>query len=1385
MNGFLRISVLAVIIFFVATGLACSQNQKYRFHHLTTENGLPSNFCWQVMKDSRGFIWITTRAGVCRYDGFKMKVYQYQQDDPASLSDNRITGPYSMVEDNSGNLWFGTYSGLNKFDFITETFKRYRHDSANPLSIRGNTINCLLNDRNGILWIGTGNRGGLSRYDPKSDKFTSFTRNPGDSSWQIGNILSLYEDKSGKLWVGAVNGFYWFNKTTSTFVRLRSNQNKIPPLQNVLYKFITEDSEGTLLAGTQYGFLKFDRIKNELVPFDPLYDEEYRIRYLDFFTDPSGDKHTHWLLTFGLFKFNSKTLELSQVLNDPADPSSLRGGVLKSIFRDEAGMLWIPGDLGVNILDPKLNQFERHPEFEEKFGNSVNFLKDNKGDLWFGAYKLVHLDKNMKLVRVYSIPQVRSSEFTGNSIWDMLEDSEKNLWIGFDFTGLCILDKNADKLILCKLFPTNPAIIYNIYEDSGGNIWICTDAGLYRRRKGETPLTFFHQDTSFGMFNKSTFLCLREDWSGNLWVGTAGKGLFYQSVKQKGTGIFHHFSHDPGNTRSLGNDWVWSIYEDKVHTIWLATENGINKVSIDDSSFTRYYSSTDPGANFIYDLTGDNKGFLWMTTEDGLYRFNTTGIMENDKKSDLFKQVLPFSDIFQYELYMSNDGQLFIGGTQTLKKNGYFSFYPDKLEENTRIPPVVITDFRIRDEQMKLDTNITLKKSIILTHKQNSFSFEFAALDYTNPDKNQYACKLEGLEKDWVTCGSRRYESYTKVPPGKYLFRVKGSNNDGYWNEAGTWIHVTILPPPWKTWWSYLLYGLFIFAIGYFIARFYFNRLKMKHQLEMEHVEAEKLKELDHLKSSFFANISHEFRTPLTLILGPLQGMLSKTKDPESKKEFGIMQRSALRLQRLIDQLLSLAKLEAGQMKLQASENNIVRLVKSYLQQFESLAIQKGIDLTFRSKEEEIPVFVDPDKLEKVLYNLLSNAFKFTGDGGRIVVEVGSRQSAVSSSQFAVPSHQFTTSPLHQFITITISDTGSGIPPDKLPYIFDRFYQADDANSRRYEGTGIGLALTKELVELHHGTIKVESEVGKGTAFFVNLPLGKKHLKTEEISNIEHPTSNIQHPASSIQHPVSSIRYQLEKPALLIVEDNADLRDYIHEYLIDSYQVIEAADGKEGLEQAIEKIPDLIISDVMMPKMDGFELCARLKTDERTSHIPVILLTARAGMESKIEGLETGADDFITKPFEIEELLVRIKNLIEQRRKLRERFLKNADKIGLSRLIELPESGMASMDQKFLQKATGIVEKHLENPGFSVDLFINEMAVSQVQLYRKLKAIVNMSGNEFIRFIRLSHAARMIIQKSGNITQIAYAVGFNNPSYFAECFKKQFGILPSEYPSGK
>ncbi|HSR19021.1 MAG TPA: ATP-binding protein, partial [Ignavibacteriaceae bacterium] len=763
-----------------------------------------------------------------------------------------------------------------------------------------------------------------------------------------------------------------------------------------------------------------------------------------------------------------------------------------------------------------------------------------------------------------------------------------------------------------------------------------------------------------------------------------------------------------------------------------------------------------------FSLIDDVHGNLWISTDPaGAVKYNP-----------FTKQLKFFADITLGWGYKTRSRELYFITTPFFKvKKKMIRFNPDSLRNNSFIPPVVITAFR------KFEKPHPFGKEIILPYNENYISFEFAALNFVNSENNQYAYKMEGIDKDWIYSGTRRYASYPNLDPGEYIFRVKGSNDDGVWNEKGTSIAIIISPPWWRTWWAYSSYAcLFIFAL-YGIRRYELNRAGLKNKIKMDEAVLKEKEETDKMKSRFFANISHEFRTPLTLILGPAEKIISDTSE-DVKKDAKIIRRNSSRLLQLVNQLLDLSKLEARKLKLEASKGNIVSFVKGVALSFESLAESKDITLKLLPEKDFIEVYFDREKMMKILTNILSNAFKFTPEEGKITVSVNETN--------------------QQFVQIKIRDTGIGIAPEEKPKLFDRFYQIDSSNTREYEGTGIGLALTKELVELHHGHIKVESERGQYTEFTLFFPLGREHLQDEEIlvekeiktdvilSGAKNLNTSYEKEdrkvtthldsSSSVNSPFpqNDIEKEEEKTIILVVEDNYDMREYIKESLGSDYLIEEAINGDQGVRKAEKIIPDLIITDMMMPKMDGNQLVKILKNDEKTSHIPIILLTAKAGQENKLEGLETGADDYLTKPFDIKELQVRIKNLIGIRKKLQEKFSKKGY------ISKPPQKKLSSIDERFMNKIMDVIEKHLSEEEFSIEEFGSEVGMSRSQIHRKLKALSGKSASVFLRSVRLAKAKNMMEEQKGNISEISYLVGFSSPSYFTKCFKDEFGYPPSE-----
>jgi signal transduction histidine kinase/DNA-binding response OmpR family regulator len=698
-----------------------------------------------------------------------------------------------------------------------------------------------------------------------------------------------------------------------------------------------------------------------------------------------------------------------------------------------------------------------------------------------------------------------------------------------------------------------------------------------------------------------------------------------------------------------------------------------------------------------------------------------------------------------------------------------------------------ITDFQLFNksvvpgEDSPINKNISFVNEIILSSDQNIFSFRFSALDYNSPQSIQYIYELEGVDKDWIFSGKRRYAAYTNLSPGTYYFRVKSTNSDGLWVNNIRSVKVIINSPWWKTGWAFAMY-LVIIVIGLIaIRRFELNRTRLRHELKMREFEAHKFREIENIKSRFFANLSHEFRTPLMLIKGPIEQLRSSNIKSDTKKIYDIIYRNTEKLHLLIDQLLELSQLEAESIPLKARKENLVTQLKGIFYSFRSIAEQKNILIEFESVQETICAWIDRDKLEKIITNILSNAFKFTPEGGMITLLV--KANKIGDEEFAL---------------VKISDTGIGIPKEKLSRIFDRFFQVDDSSGRAFGGSGIGLSLVKELVDLHKWKIELESEVSRGTSFIISIPLSDNYLSDhqkvlDESSNHLKDDNNKQNEiideessyTKTADNLTNYFRSELELttitseksktiPTMLIVEDSEDIREYIKSLLLKDYKIVEAENGETGLKVASETEPDIIISDIMMPGMDGMEFCKKIKTDLATSHIPVILLTAKVSQESKIEGFETGADDYVTKPFSSKELIVRIKNLLKQRQTLKEKFSKEI-------VFQPDEVTVNYLDKEFLEKALAIAEKNILEQDFDLDKFAKKMFLSRSQLYRKLVAITGQPPGEFLRIFKLKKAANLILERKLSITQIALEVGFNSPSHFTKAFQQYFNCLPSEF----
>jgi signal transduction histidine kinase/ligand-binding sensor domain-containing protein/DNA-binding response OmpR family regulator len=1326
-----------------------AQDKEIHFEHLTVEDGLPNNSVWSITQDHLGFMWFTTSSGLVKYDGYKITTYQPDENDSNSIYNG---DPATLYEDQSKNLWITLTNGLSLYNRESDNFTNYLND---PDRNSNNIFYHITEDHTGRLWIGSGTKG-LLKLVKNPEKLKnhqniiekSYVHDPTDSTSITSNcIFTVFEDNSGTIWLASDEGLCKYHRETDNFTTYKVKREET--FYNLMFA-IFEDSKNNLWVGTMGGGLaKFDREKCEF-EFTTFTSEgdnpselprEKKAPNTISRSIIEDDDGTFWIPTVGgLINFNPITDRFKRFVHDPANPHSLSvgGDGTHMIYRDHSDVKWLSTTIGgINKFSERKNF--KHVVYDQVKQNGLSnrlvtcIYEDNERIIWIGTSDGVLNKYNRKTGDFTHYSFISSEEISNRRdyVRCIIEDKDGVLWIGMHFGGLYRFEKSNGTFTSYKYDPQNPKGISNnsvtsIVEDESGSLWIGGPSGVlneFNKNTGE----FYHylkfESESVWMSNDSTraIYDMYMDNEGNIWF-VSGRGRlnrFDKATKQRETYEFDKLSVD---------FTLFSIYEDKQNRIWIGRESGgLLRFDKQSKSYKIYRISDGLPDETVGAILEDDNGYLWMRTGTAICKFNpdneTFKVYKLSQGYQVFSCWNAWKSKITGEMYFSGD-------------DGFYIFHPDSVKDNLILPKIVLTDFRIFDESVQIGKDTPLKKhisiaeEIILEHWQNDFTLEFAALHYTNPARNQHKYKLSGYQDNWRTADANRLAKYTNMSPGEYIFKVIGSNSDGIWNEEEATISIIILPPWWATTWAYLAYALLIIWTIYFVWRMQLKRVRIKHDYEMSKFEAEKLHEVDEMKSRFFANLSHEFRTPLTLIFGPAKDILDKSKDVKIKENAGIIKRNATRLYGLVNQLLDLSKLEVGKMKLEVSEQNIMPLLKGYVLSFSSLAERKKITLNFNSIEENLNLYFDKDKVEKIINNLLSNAFKFTPEGGKI---------------------DFTVEKLIDNAEIRIADNGIGIEKERKVKIFDRFYQVDGSHTRASEGTGIGLALTKELVELHKGKIEVESEEGKGTTLKILLPLGKDHLKPEEIIEKDIPeetevtieeTELIPETENKKEKSDIDILLETNKPLLLIVEDNSDVRKYIISHLEKDYKIKDAVDGENGLQEALKHIPDLIISDIMMPKMDGFELCEKLKTDERTSHIPVILLTAKATNQDKIEGLETGADDYIMKPFDANVLKVRIKNLIEQRRKLR---------------------------------------KHFKKEGLSVEMFAGEVSMSRRNLDRKLVALTGEAPSDLIRRVRLMHAAKLITQNFGNISEIALEVGFSNPAYFSKCFREQFGIAPSEY----
>jgi signal transduction histidine kinase/ligand-binding sensor domain-containing protein/DNA-binding response OmpR family regulator len=1359
-------ALLILIVLF-----SCSVNlipQRISFQNITVKDGLPDNRVKSIIQDKNGFIWIGTLNGLCRFDGYEMRVFRHEPGNSLSLSDNRI---WCLYEGKSGYIWAGTQKGeLNRYNPLN-----HRFDSWNICGTKEeeNYISCLFEDTDGSVLIGTYNKG-LFRFNPADSSIENWHYTSSSSSLSNDFVNAIIRDNYGNLWAGTYSGLNRFNpaEDKNSFHRIYEsviNNNLIWNLSKSVYNpdniYICTYDGLTILNVKTGSSEKIYPVKS--------YGGQFSNSIGSVIEKKRGNETELWLGTYnGLVRYNLSARKYAQFLPERFNSGSLISEKINSLLLDDSGVIWIATEEGISILPGKSLRFidDTHSgDLLFDFLYETNTIhQPGDGPVFFGtAEGLMYMKKGS----LFSVP-----EFKNINIWSLGGYNPDSIWVGTYGKGLYLYEFN--KSVINRITfdsPTGRSTPYDyvktILHDRSGRVWVgFWGGGLGLINKNGSKKIFRKDAATISGLSFNDIWKVFQDNHDRIWIGTNGGGLNLYSEKDGGT-----FLKITGTDTTLLSNNILSITEQRIKQdksktlLWLGTTEGLFRIelrnnknfnSIDEIivSIRNFRRAGDLSNNSVNGIVEDNQGNLWLTTSFGISKF----LPEEEKFYDFSSlDGLTGSNYDGGAIFKSNKGIIYTGCSSGINK-----FNPEKIKISDYQPRLLFTDLHVNNkrivaaEDSPLKTDIAFAKEIILDYNQNTFSLHFATTDFNTPGLIEFSCLLEGFDKEWHFT-STNSATYTNINPGEYLFKFTATNNDKIWVKTPAEIKIIINPPWWRTKAAYAVYIIFIISGLFAISKFQSSRIKLQQELKMHEFEAKKHLELEQLKSRFFANLSHEFRTPLMLIKGPVEELLEENeREPGAARVTGRLRmifRNIRKLQELIEQLLELSQLEAASIPLKSKKQNLLIPLKAFVEGFVPAAEQKDIEVIINLPDNSLCAWVDTDKFEKIINNLLSNAVKFTPEGGTILVSAGTDCSL-------------------QYAEIRIKDTGIGIPSDKLEKIFDRFYQVDNSSKRVAGGSGIGLALVKELTDLHKWKIAVNSDYGKGTEFILTIPLSDTYLRDfERIFEVSDTTAASLSSAEIV--PVlltQETSSEQSKPTLLIIEDSADVRIFLRNLLESTYNICEAENGEAGLKKAEECMPDLIISDIMMPYMDGTELCRRIKTNLETSHIPLILLTAKASEETRIEGLERGADDYLTKPFTSRELFIRIRNLLEQRKKLKEKFSREIS-------IEPEIVTTTSVDNEFLNRVIMIAGKNLSDSEYDTEAFSRDMFVSRSQLHRKLLAITGMPPGEFLRSLRMKKAARLILEKNLSITQIAFEVGFNSPSHFTKSFQKQFNCLPSDF----
>lgn len=1342
--------------FLLSTGMVIAQSN-YHFEKLGVNEGLPHSDVLDIIQDSYGFIWIATTNGLCRYDGFNLVAYRHFNSEVYTLSGNRTL---SLCATADSLMLVGTEgSGLNIYSTKYDNFKSYKHAPDQDNTISSNVVFEIFQSKSGQIWLGTDH--GFDELILDGDN-VSF-RNIVFDELVVKQILEINESL---LWLATNQGIYEYD--------IGSGQYKVL-FPDLIFNAVLRLKESEVLLGSYSGLFLWNGKELKLINSSPV---------LSMVKD--GESNL-WVGTNGegLLKMKIPSFQFIRFESNKSNPASLSHNELHSLYVDISGMLWI-GTLGggVNKLNLRAKKFE-----------------------------------------LYQNAPWQQNSISSDQVITFYEDENSFLWIGLRGGGINVLDRKTSKIRHLNKSENDrlhKANVSAFFKDTNGKLWIGTWHGLYILDKKDQEKVLNGKAIEYNVLLPDISVeKIIEDYEGHLWFSTTnGLVEYVPGVDDFYNGDFVHYYHDKFNPNTLSDNFIRDIYAepeaiDGAKVIWAGTRNGLNRMSFRRGGvmITRIFHDpadrTSLPGNFISVIHGDKNGdlwiaalggglckmlkgrngklktsFQWIDSESGLLNRDVETLLEDDQgrfwlggygitrfdtQSNEFKYYdvsdgLQSNSFKVWSAYKNLKGEMIFGGT-----DGFNIFHPDSIADNPVVPKLVFTGFKVSNHELKagrkfrgkklLDKNIVVTKEITLPYAMNNISIHFSALHYTSPSKNQYRFKLEGVDENWsMSSGVSAYSNYTYLKPGDYKFICYASNNDNVWNEEPIQLDIKILPPFWRTTAAYVCYVFVFLGLLYLFKEFSIIQANEKNKLVLEGIKRKQVEELNDIKLQFFTNVSHELRTPLSLISAPAEELKeSKGLSAEVREKINLIYNNIIRITKIVDEILDFRKFDKQNMKLEAAEGDVIKFIKEISLFFNALAEKKRINYTYQSDKPEILLWFDRDQLEKVLFNLLSNAFKYTPDEGTISISC-------------------TLMPGKEALRVTVFNSGPEIPQEDLDHLFERFYQSRILKSK---GTGMGLSIAKSVIDLHKGGIWVENIAGKGVQFGFSLWLGRDHLSDDDILqgfknsediSIYQKSAQIDEEESietKVTHKQNSFR-------LLVVEDNPEVRNYLVSSLQRIYKVDQASDGEEAYSKALAAPPDLIVSDVMMPKMDGMALCRELKSNTLTSHIPIILLTARTSLVHKISSFETGADEYITKPFSYRLLLTRIENLLESRENLKKLFRSRIS-------LEPSAVTVTSLDEKLLKRCIEVVEQYMDDSDLNVEKMCHEVGVSRPQLYRKLKSLTGLSINEFIRSIRLKRAAQLLSQGNSSIKEVMFEVGFSNSSYFTRAFKEEFNCTPKEY----